>query len=99
MILITGGAGYIGSHTALQFLKDGFEVVIFDSLEKGHIETIETLKNEGNLQFVKGDLKNFEDIKNVFKNFKINAVIHFAGYIEVEESVRNPEKYYKNNVI
>ena len=67
MILITGGAGYIGSHTALNFLKSGLDVVIFDSLEKGHIETVETLKKEGNLHFVKGDLKNYEDIINVFK--------------------------------
>ena len=55
MILITGGAGYIGSHTALNFLQSGFEVVIFDSLEKGHIETVNTLSKEGKLHFVKGD--------------------------------------------
>ncbi len=100
MILITGGAGYIGSHTALSFLKSGAEVIIFDNLEKGHIETVRTLQKEGNLHFVKGDLRNYEDIKNVLKKFNnIDAVIHFAGYIEVEESVREPEKYYTNNVL
>lgn len=99
MILITGGAGYIGSHTVLTFLKSGFKVIVFDSLEKGHIEIIETLKKEGDLSFIKGDLKNYNEIKNVFKQFKIDTVIHFAGYIEVEESVREPKKYYNNNVI
>lgn len=99
MILITGGAGYIGSHTALNFLNSGFETVIFDSLEKGHIETVNMLQNEGKLHFVKGDLKNPDDIKGVFEQFDIDAVIHFAGYIEVEESVREPEKYYVNNVL
>ena len=98
MILITGGAGYIGSHTALNFLNSGFETVIFDSLEKGHIETVNMLQNEGKLHFIKGDLKNPDDIKGVFEQFDIDAVIHFAGYIEVEESVREPEKYYINNV-
>ncbi len=98
MILVTGGAGYIGSHTALSFLNSDFEVVIFDNLEKGHIETIETLKKEGNLHFVKGDLRNYEDIRSTFNRYDIDAVIHFAGYIEVEESVREPEKYYNNNV-
>jgi len=99
MILITGGAGYIGSHTALIFLNSGFETAVFDSLEKGHIETVNMLQKEGKLHFVKGDLKNSEDIKGVFEQFNIDAVIHFAGYIEVEESVREPEKYYINNVL
>lgn len=98
MILITGGAGYIGSHTALNFLKSNFEVVIFDSLENGHIEFINTLKQFGNLHFIKGDLKNFSEIKSLFKKYNIDTVIHFAGYIEVEESVLNPSKYYINNV-
>ncbi len=98
MILITGGAGYIGSHTAINFLNAGYEVVIFDSLENGHIETIETLKTIGNLHFVKGDLKNIEDVDNLFKNYEIDTVIHFAAYALVEESVKNPSKYYRNNV-
>ena len=99
MILITGGAGYIGSHTALNFLNKDYEIVIIDNLENGHIETINTLKQIGNIHFIKGDLRNLDDIEAIFSNYKIDTVIHFAGFIQVEESVRNPEKYYKNNVL
>lgn len=99
MILITGGAGYIGSHCAINLLNAGYELVIFDNLENGHIETINTLKTIGKVNFIKGDLKNREEIRNVFKTYNIDAVIHFAGYIEVTESVQNPSKYYRNNII
>lgn len=99
MILVTGGAGYIGSHTVLNFLNKGYEIVIIDNLENGHIETINTLKQIGNIHFVKGDLRNLDDVEAVFSNYQIDTVIHFAGFIQVEESVRNPEKYYKNNVL
>ena len=78
MILITGGAGYIGSHCAINLLNEGYELVIFDNLENGHIETINTLKSIGKINFVKGDLKNIEDIETVFKTYKIDAVMHFA---------------------
>mgnify|MGYP004532299133 FL=1 len=97
MILITGAAGYIGSHCALNLLNSGYEIVVFDNLETGHIETIEALKKVGKVEFIKGDLKNIEDIKKVFENFKIDAVIHFAAYSIVPESVINPAKYYRNN--
>ena len=99
MILITGGAGYIGSHTALNFLNKDYEIVIIDNLENGHIETINTLKQIRNIHFIKGDLRNLDDIEAIFSNYKIDTVIHFAGFIQVEESVKNPEKYYKNNVL
>lgn len=99
MILVTGGAGYIGSHTILNFLNKGYEIVVIDNLENGHIETINTLKQIGNIHFVKGDLRNLDDVEAVFSNYQIDTVIHFAGFIQVEESVRNPEKYYKNNVL
>ena len=75
------------------------DVIVFDSLEYGHIETIETLKKYGNLKFVKGNLKNLDDIRGVFmSNKNIEAVVHFAAYALVEESVKNPQKYYYNNV-
>ncbi len=99
MILITGGAGYIGSHCAINFLNAGYEVVIFDNLENGHIETVRQLEKIGKVHFVKGDLRNQEEIDNVFKTYDIDTVIHFAGYIEVAESVKNPSKYYRNNII
>lgn len=99
MILITGAAGYIGSHTALKFLERDNEIVIFDNLETGHIETVETLKNIGKVHFIKGDLKNKSDIDKVFEQYKIETVLHFAAYALVEESVKNPKKYYQNNVV
>ncbi len=98
MILVTGGAGYIGSHCVLALLKKNYDVVVFDSLDTGHIETIETLSKFGNLTFIKGNLQNLEDIENVFKTHKIDAVIHFAAFSQVGESVKNPQKYYYNNV-
>lgn len=100
MILITGGAGYIGSHTTLNLIKNDFkDIIIFDSLETGHIEIINELKKQGNIHFVKGDLRNIEDINNVFNKYEIDAVIHFAAFSLVGESVTNPAKYYRNNVL
>ncbi len=98
MILITGAAGYIGSHTALNFIDNGFDVVIFDNLETGHIETVNALKKIANVHFERGDLKNIEDINSVFEKYSIDAVIHFAAFSLVGESVENPAKYYRNNV-
>ena len=69
MILVTGGAGYIGSHTVINLHQAGYETVIFDNLENGHIETVETLKTLGNIEFVKGDLRNIEDIEKVFNQY------------------------------
>ena len=99
MILVTGGAGYVGSHCVMALLELGHDVIVFDSLELGHIETIETLKKYGNLKFVKGNLKNIDDIRGVFMSNKgIDSVMHFAAYSQVAESVKNPQKYYYNNV-
>ena len=98
MILVTGGAGYIGSHLALALLEKGEDIVIFDSLEVGHEETIETLKKYGNVKFIKGNLKNLEELRGVFLSNKIDSVVHFAAYSQVAESVINPQKYYYNNV-
>lgn len=102
MILVTGGAGYIGSHNVIALLDAGYDVVIFDNLELGHIETVQTLKSldlKGKVvDFIQGDLKNFEDIKDVFSKHEIKAVIHFAAYSQVAESMKNPQKYYENNV-
>lgn len=97
MILITGGAGYIGSHCVLNFVKAGYEIVIFDSLETGHEETVATLQQLGKVHFIKGDLKNIQDIEGVFEAYPIEGVIHFAAYSLVGESVTDPAKYYRNN--
>lgn len=98
MILVTGGAGYIGSHCALALLEKGFEVVVFDNLSTGHIETINELKKHGNLEFVQGDLLVKNDVENLFLGKDIEAVVHFAAFSQVGESVINPQKYYLNNV-
>lgn len=102
MILVTGGAGYIGSHSVIALIEAGYDVVIFDSLELGHIETVQTLQNiktSGYVaDFIKGDLKNISEIKQVFEKYKIDAVIHFAAYSQVAQSVKYPQNYYFNNV-
>ena len=98
MILVTGGAGYIGSHCALSLLEQGYDVLIFDNLSTGHIETIEKLSQYGNLEFVEGDLLNKKDLENLFKSYDIDSVMHFAAYSQVGESVINPQKYYINNI-
>jgi len=93
-VLVTGGAGYIGSQTNLLLLKEGFTTIVFDSLEYGHREVV-----PADSVFVKGNLLNPKDINAVFENYKIDAVIHFAGYISVGESVENPQRYFTNNVV
>ena len=98
MILVTGGAGYIGSHCVMALLEQNNDVVIFDNLSTWHIETVETLKKYGPVEFQKGDLTNFDDINSVFKNYDIDKVVHFAAFSQVGESVVNPQKYYINNV-
>ena len=102
MILVTGGAGYIGSHCVLKLIESGYDVIIFDSLETGHIETtrtLESIKAKGRVRkFIKGNLRNFDEINEVFKSNSINTVVHFAAFSQVAESVKNPQKYYQNNV-
>ncbi|MFA6185121.1 MAG: UDP-glucose 4-epimerase GalE [Candidatus Shapirobacteria bacterium] len=92
MILIVGGAGYIGSHINKELNKQGYTTVVFDSLIKGHKEAVKWG------DFFQGDLGNIEDIRGVFKKYPIDAILHFAAFIEVGESVKDPQKYYKNNV-
>jgi len=92
-VLVTGGAGYIGSFTVKALKGSGFEPVVFDSLETGHREAIKGIKiYQGNLQ------KDIELLDKVFKEEKPDAVVHFAAYIEVGESVENPQKYFFNNI-
>ncbi len=92
-ILVCGGAGYIGSHVNKALNKEGYETVVFDNLVYGHREAVKWGT------FVKGDLLNLSDIENVFSTYKIDAVLHFAAYAYVGESVKEPEKYYYNNVV
>lgn len=94
-ILVTGGAGYIGSFTVRALLEMGFEPIIFDSLENGHQKSIpQGVKlNVGNLQ------KDTEILNKVFKEEKPGAVIHFAGFIEAGESMNDPQKFFFNNIL
>ena len=98
MILVTGGAGYIGSHCVLALLEHGRDVLVFDNLSTGHLETVEKLERYGNLEFIRGDLLNKDELKKAFERFEIEAVIHFAAFSQVGESVQDPQKYYVNNV-
>jgi len=93
MILITGGAGYIGSHCTLDLIRTGYECVVLDNLSYGHKEALQTVN------FCKVDLKNIDEIRDIFKKYPIKAVIHFAAFAYVGESVENPQKYYYNNVV
>jgi UDP-glucose 4-epimerase len=93
-ILVLGGAGYIGSHTVYELIDRGFDVVIVDNLETGHIEAVHE-----KARFYQGDIRNREFVDSVFKSEKIDAVIHFAANSLVGESMVNPLKYYDNNLL
>lgn len=96
-ILVTGGAGYIGSHAVKLFLEYGYSVVVFDNLSRGYEEPLNILKKIGNLKFLRGDLMNKDDVAKLFRYNKIDSVIHFAAFCSVHESMENPELYFKNN--
>lgn len=98
MILVTGGAGYIGSHCVLALIEKGLNVCVFDNLSTGNIRIIKDLKKIKDFEFVEGDLTKFEEINNIFKNYNIESVIHFAAFSQVQESTIAPQKYYINNV-
>ena len=89
--LITGGAGYIGSHVVKQLGEKGYDILTVDNLSTGHKEAV----LYGKLEIL--DLSDKEKLKEVIKNFSPDAVMHFAASIEVAESVKNPLKYYRNN--
>ncbi len=85
MILVTGGAGYIGSHCVLSLLEKGHHVLVYDNLSTGHLRTIQILNKYGNLKFTNGDLLDCNLLQKVFDNFDIEAVIHFAAFSRAEE--------------
>jgi len=92
-ILVTGGAGYIGSHVVKALGEKGFDVLVVDNLSKGHKEAILYGK------LIVADLQDKETLDAIFEGFKPDAVMHFAAFIEVAESVKEPLKYYKNNTV
>lgn len=92
-LLVTGGAGYIGSHAVREFINNGYECIVLDNLYNGHREAVYSDK----LETV--DLLNDKILDSIFKKYKIDVVMHFAAMVRVDESISNPEKYYNNNVI
>ena len=99
-ILVTGGTGYIGSHTVVKLLESGYEVVILDNLSNSKISVIDRIVKITNKRplFIEGDIRDKILLNKLFSDQKIDAVIHFAGLKAVGESVEEPLKYYENNV-
>jgi UDP-glucose 4-epimerase len=92
-ILVTGGAGYIGSHVVKELLHQGYQPIVFDNLQTGHRKAVK------NALFIGGDLSDTKGLKETLQSYPIEAVLHFAADCLVGESVRDPTKYFKNNVI
>src|SRR5690606_14906008 len=97
-----GGAGFIGSHVVRRFVKryPGYKIVNFDKLTyAGNIHNLQDIENESNYHFVKGDICNIEDVRNVFHNFHITHVIHLAAESHVDRSIDGPMQFAMTNVI
>ncbi len=99
-VLVTGGAGYIGSHTTLLLLENGYDVVVYDNLSNASRESIRQVEKLAKrpVAFVKGDIRDKATLAATFEKYSIEAVIHFAGLKAVGESVESPLSYYENNV-
>src|SRR5574344_466885 len=99
-ILITGGAGFIGSHTCVELLNKGYEVIVVDNLINSHLESLDRVMQitGKNLSFYKADVCSYDDMIRIFSENSIDCVIHFAGLKAVGESVAKPLEYYRNNL-
>ncbi len=99
-ILVTGGAGYIGSHTCVELLNDDYEIIVLDNLSNSSEESLRRVQEitGKTVEFVKGDIRDPELLNTLFSNHDISSVIHFAGLKAVGESVSMPLSYYDNNV-
>ncbi|RKZ84099.1 MAG: UDP-glucose 4-epimerase GalE [Candidatus Parabeggiatoa sp. nov. 1] len=99
-ILVTGGAGYIGSHTCVALLEYGYQVIVVDNLSNSKYISLERVQKitGKTLSFIKTDIRNKQTLANIFKKYPIDAVIHFAGLKAVNESVTIPLGYYQNNL-
>ena len=100
-ILITGGAGYIGSHTLIELSNAGYKFVVFDNLSNSSKKSIKRVEKiiKTPIFFEEGDVRDKKALNKVFKKYKIDSVIHFAGLKSVGESVQNPLEYYDNNIV
>ncbi len=94
-ILVTGGAGYIGSHATLALIRAGYEVIVFDNLSYGHRDIVENILK---VKLIVGDISDRPLLDKIFATHNITAVMHFAAFLAVGESVKEPAKYYRNNV-
>ena len=99
-ILVTGGAGYIGSHTCVELLKANHEVVIVDNLYNSNVKAVSRVEEISGkkVTFYEEDIRNFDGLNSIFEKEQVDAVIHFAGLKAVGESVQKPIEYYTNNV-
>jgi UDP-glucose 4-epimerase len=99
-ILLTGGLGYIGSHTALRLLELDYNLIIVDNLSNSNIKTLEFIKliSGRSVFFYEKDIADYDGLLEIFRSFKIDAAFHFAGLKSVNDSVINPLKYYRGNV-
>ncbi|GHE88947.1 UDP-glucose 4-epimerase GalE [Thalassotalea profundi] len=99
-ILVTGGAGYIGSHTVLSLLENSYQVVVYDNLSNSSIESIARVQALTNkeVDFIEGDIKDKAKLRQIFSEHKIDAVIHFAALKAVGESMHKPLSYYQSNI-
>ena len=99
-ILITGGAGYIGSHTCVTLIEAGYEVIIYDNLSNASHESIQRIEmiTEQDITLIEADIQDKQALHKVFETYTIDAVIHFAGLKAVGESVQKPLTYYQNNI-
>ena len=99
-VLVTGGLGYIGSHTVVELLNDNYEVVVIDNLSNSKIDVKDKIKKitGKDFKFYLGDVRDKELLEDIFKNYSIDVVIHFAGLKAVGESVKKPLMYYENNI-
>lgn len=99
-VLVTGGAGFIGSHTCVELLHEGYDIVIVDNLHNSKEQAIERIKRISNKEFsfYKADISDYAKMDEIFSKESIECVLHFAGYKAVGESVAMPMKYYQNNI-
>ena len=98
--LVTGGLGFIGSHTVVELLQSGCEVVVYDNLSNSSSTVLRRLSQitKMPIAFVEGDITDYDRLDDVFTHNEFEAVVHFAGLKAVNESVREPIRYYNNNV-
>ncbi|HFU76680.1 MAG TPA: UDP-glucose 4-epimerase GalE [Arcobacter sp.] len=99
-ILVTGGAGYIGSHTLVELYNAGYECIVYDNLSNASNESLKRVETivKQTIPFIKGDIRDAKKLQSVFDTYSVDAVIHFAGLKAVGESVEKPIEYYNNNV-